>query len=457
MQDLKLIDNKEALNRLFILINSWLNNYRDSNHKIAFNHDVLAERIFNLLTSEKVSVVKDQAFKNRLLQSISFQIRLFLKVYTLNKNGNHLLLNKTLFTIGKALNSNKISGIAVSNIILFLKKNILADGGMLGKSPSDVLKVLEHTLFVFKNLNNSDLTYKSELRILVDKIIIFIKSMRYKDGGLGVFNGGYEEDSNKIDFLLSLGNINAQSFSNLRYSGYINLSAGDKTKILLKTNSIATENKSNINNNSILSQEVLLNGERVFVNNNKSNFLQDSKTDRSAHSTVLFFDKNNKLINMPQELKLQDCKVEQRVDSDWKTVLITYNSLKNNYGVVWHKSLNLAKKGSCILGEELLSFSSGNFIKKAIVKFILHPGIIVNNISKDEQNISLEITNESWTFRSSRPFFINNEIYSAIKEESFPTLSINIVLDAHDKSVEWSLVQSTFLNSALQKYSKKQA
>lgn len=452
LQNLKLVDNDLASKKIFTLIDTWIDNYGSTRNEVSLDIQVLASRIFNWLTSEKILFYSNQDFKNKVFKSLSFQIRYFVSVYKLYKEVNILLINKCLFTIGKSLNSTKITNLALENIIFFLKKNILADGGILDASPSYVLEVLEHIMFVFKSLSKDEVKYKNELRSFVDKIIVFIKSVSYEDGSLGVFDGGYQEDSSKINFLLSLGNMNAKPFNNLRYSGYLHLNSADKINVWLKTNNIITDNKKpkGLHKNSIFSHEILLSGERIFVNNSEQNNTNNRKLTRSHYSTVLFFDKHNRLINMPKTNSNEDCKITQRNDSNWDTTFLTYKGLLNNYGVTWFKTLSFAKKNGCLLGEELITFKSNNAnFSKAVIKFILHPGIVIKDIDADRKSILLEIKNEEWIFRTTGEVFIINEIYNGIKGESFPTISVNIIINKKDKAEEWSLFQTSFFNKKI--------
>lgn len=458
LQNLKVIDNNVSSKKIVVLIDTWIDNYGSNNTEVSLDIEVLASRVFNWVTSEKILFSANQEFKNKVFKSLSFQMRCFISSYRMYKGKNILLINKSLFTIGKSLNSNRIVNLALDNILSFLKHNILADGGILDSSPSYVLEVLEHTIFVFKNLTKEESVYKNELRSFVDKIIVFIKSITYVDGSLGVFNGGYQEDNGKISFLLSLGNMNAKPFNNLRYSGYLNLKSADKINVLLKTNNIITGNKkvNFSNNNSLFSQEILLSGERVFVNNSVQDSINKNKLNRSSYSTVLFFDKHNKLINMPKKITQEDYKLTQRSDSNWDSVFITYKGLLSNYGVTWYKSLSFAKKNGCLLGEEMLTFNSNYAnISKAIIKFILHPGIVIKDIDKERKSILLEIKNEEWIFRTTGEIHLINEIYNGIKEESFPTISLNVTINTKDKAAEWSLFQTSFFNKTIMPAIKK--
>ncbi|MGV3278972.1 heparinase II/III family protein [Rickettsiales bacterium LUAb2] len=444
LQNLKVVDNETASLRIIELFTTWIEKYGTSKNQLVFNNNVLANRLFNWLTSSRIINFSDENFRNKFYANLSFQIRLFLKVYKVRKDSENTGIYKTLFVISRSISSRNLFKVSLDKLIKYLDENILSDGAHISKCPNITFNILEDVVFIYKNLTKIETTYKAKLRTYIDKIAIFIKSLRYLDGGLGIFYNGFEENSLKIDFILSLGNINASPFHNLRYSGYLSLANKQGINIFLKTSGYCIKSNYKEIDNSILSQEVTIKKERIIVNNSSNNqyFKQEGGLiQRDNYSTMLFYDKNG-LVNMPGKLNNLDCKVEHRVDPTWNAINASYKGLKNSHGLIWHKSLFLEKnEGNYLLGEELLTLSNNNSITKAVSRFILHPKVLVKEVAIDNKRVVIEVDGNEWLFRSTENITIKKDAYKGIKGEIIPNIILDVEIDLNKAVIEWSLIK----------------
>lgn len=454
LQDLKIVENEVATSKLKDLILGWIDNYENLREKVIYDQCILGIRLFNCLTSQQIIRLCTETEKIKILNSLSLQIRLFLKIYKLDNSINTVSTCKTLFVISRALNDKSLSHTALNSLIHYIESNLLEDGANKSKCPYITLNHLEDMVYIYKNLRKDDTLYANKLRIYIDKMTVFIKTVRYKDGRLGVFYEGFEGDGNKIDFTLSLCRINAKPYYALRHAGYLTLYTKSGISALLKTSEF-TKGNSDFKkiDNSVLSQEISIGKERIFINNSSKNpyFKEDSNTiSREYYSTMLFYDSKG-LVNMPSKLSNIDCKVEQRKDNAWNSALAVYKALKSSHGIMWHKSISVEKEnGDCLLGEDFLTIDPNHRITKAVLQFILHPRVIIKEISEDNNIIFLSVNEEEWIFSVTDNINVSKNIYKGIQGEVLQNYIITIDLDMRKKncSVEWSLTKvSTIVNS----------
>lgn len=448
LQDLKIVDNEAASFRVVELLKSWVDSHNNKPEALVYNYLVLGQRIFNWLTSDTIVKFSEEKVSHKILDSLSFQIRLFLKTYKLDISINTPKICKILFTIGKATENKGLYKTAINMLLRYLEQNFLADGGNETKCPYITFNQLADIVFIYKNLLQDENDTKSQFRNYIDKIMVFIKTLRYEDGGLGVFYRGYEGYSNEIDFVLSLGGINASPFHSLRYSGYLSLRSKNGVNLTLKTPEYTLKSDAKVLDNNILSQEITIRKERIFINNSSYSPYFKEKANpkiiaRDEFSAILLYDRSG-LINMPSKLSNVDCKVEQRVDHNWNSVLAVYNGLKSSHNLTWHKALHLEKHhGDCLLGEEFLTLNSHSGITKAVLRFIMYPGILIKDHLSSNRGFFFDVEGEEWIFRASEALELSKGIYKGIKGELLPCYIIDIPINLKEKikGLEWSLMK----------------
>ncbi len=450
LSNLKSLGTKEASEKSYNLINSW--NSKFGNYDLETWEDgILSERVFQIIICNLFVVKgKDALFQSKLNLILDPQVNHLFNLYKLNKIGlykikNRLKVAKALISVNlskkyNSKNKNHLIIKFISYIELDIKENIFNDGGHISRNPSTALLYLEDLLQVYyllKQNNSYNLTF---IRSAIDRISLFIRSLRHPDGKLAIFNGGYESSKSKIDYILSISNISTKPSISLRNSGYTKMNSNNLSMIF----DIGERVK---NSNSLLSFELSINNKKIITNLGNNLFdvnyalFNDEQASR-INNSCLVLKINNKILSF--DFSKSTLKVERRSEDNWDIIKFVYTGFKD-IGLTYYRTIYVSKKDyTYILGEDMLSIhkSSDNIIQEAYLSFHFSPEIRSIELYKKSKVVLFYVDDNKYVFSSTdNKVNLSKNIYSAIEGELISCYTISIPFNLKDKIIknEWSI------------------
>ncbi len=450
LSSLKALATRDSAQKAIYLVESWLSKYKFFN-KITWQGDILAERIFQLISSLKFMEAEQNVLVvHKIKEEMSLQIFHLILLYKLSRLGlykinNNLKVIKALITFFLAKeDDDKKNDDNITKIIEFLnseiKKNILSDGGHISRNPHKALLYLEDLLQIYYMLKNHKRFEIAFIRTSIDRLALFVKSMRHPDGSLAIFNGGYLSDKNKIDYLLSLSNAPAEQSLNLRNSGYVKI-VSENAAIFFD---IGNKTK---NNNSLLSFELSVDNNKLITNlgdklsNIEGSLFVNDNLARLNNSCLIIKSKD-KILSF--DLSINSLKIERRSEENWDIIKFIYHGF-NNLGISYYRTVYVSRHGyTYILGEDLLSFKKNptKTIQEAFIRFNLSPQIKAVEFYRKAQMVLFSLEDTEYAFSSAdNKINLSKNIYSACEGDSSNTYSMDIYFNLSDTIVknEWSI------------------
>ncbi|MFL1780661.1 putative heparinase superfamily protein [Candidatus Hepatincolaceae symbiont of Richtersius coronifer] len=444
---LKSLNTQAANDKAIYFFDSWVSNNR-VHFDLGWELNILAERVSNwLICGEFFKDNKDILQRNKILASLNLQIAHLIKVYKIYFIEDKIKIFKAIILIYLATNvrANKINEV-IELLNNNIKENIFHDGGHISRSPSYTLSYLEDLLIIYYSIKDNSALKHTLIRKHIDKLAVFIRTMRHSNGSLAVFNGGHESTKLKIDYLLSLSEISSPSSYYLRNSGFITL----KTKF---SSALIDVGKSSKENNSSLSLEIAINQNKIITNSvtidplegnygNLAQRLENSCLVLKVKGKILYFDLSN-----PNEIK-----IERRTEDNWEIINVSYTGLKD-YGINYHKTIYISKNNSTyILGEDLLSFqnSAHPSLQEAFLRFHFHPQIKSIALYKKGFLALFEINEDNYFFSSiDNKMEISKSYYKGYEGNRIKSYTIDIPFNLSSKIIknEWSISLFKDINS----------
>lgn len=450
LSNLKALGTKEASQKAYSLINTWSSKFGSYNVE-TWQDGILSERLFQILLCNSF-IIKgcDSITKSKLNLILDSHVNHLFNLYKLNKAGlyklqNSLKVAKALIAVAiskdvKKLSKNPLIIKLIYSVELDIKENIFHDGGHISRNPSLSLLYLEDLLQVYyllKANNNYNLSY---IRASIDRISLFIRSIRHPDGKLAIFNGGYESTKAKIDYILSLSNISTKPSMVLRNSGY--------TKMVSQNASMIFDVGERVkNSNSLLSFELSINKKKIITNLGNNVFdvnyaLFNNEQSARTNNSCLVLKINNKIMSF--DLLKAKLKVERRSEDNWEIIKFVYSGFKD-IGLTYYRTIYVSRKDcTYILGEDMISInkSSENVIQEAYLNFHFSPEIRSIELYKKSKVVLFSVDDNKYIFSSNdNKVSLSKNIYSALEGELVSCYSISIEFNLKDQIIknEWSI------------------
>lgn len=450
LSNLKALGTKEASEKAYSLIDAWNSKFGTYNSE-TWKDGILSERLFQIiLCNSFITKGRDSITQSKLNSVLDSHVNHLYNLYNLHKMGlykleHRLKVAKSLIAVAISKNTkkqNKNSFIIklIHSVEQDIKENIFHDGGHISRSPSMTLLYLEDLLQVYYLLKKNNHYNLSYIRASIDRISLFIRSMRHPDGKLAIFNGGYESAKAKIDYILSLSNISTKPSLVLRNSGYTKMSSSNTSMIF----DVGERVK---NSNSLLSFELSINNKKIITNLGNNIFdvnyaLFNNEQSARINNSCLILKINNKVLSF--DLSKSNLKIERRSEDNWDIIKFAYSGFKD-IGLTYYRTIYASRKDyTYILGEDMISIhkSSENVIQEAYLNFHFAPEIKSIELYKKSKVVLFSVDDNKYIFSSSdNKVNLSKNIYSAVEGELVSCYSISIPFNLKDKIIknEWSI------------------
>jgi uncharacterized heparinase superfamily protein len=276
-----------------------------------------------------------------------------------------------------------------------LGKQILADGGHVSRSPSQLAHAYRLLTMVIDALAAENHETPKSVRSAHDRMAPMLRFFQHGDGGLAQFNGGDECDARMIAGLLARDEVRGQPLGYARHSGYHRLAAGSAV-VLMDCGPPPPIGFANSAHAGCLSFEMSTGQQRVVVNCGTAGpglpKWEDALCATAAHSTLTLADTSagtvlprglmrdlvgRRLVGGASNVESRRTEVAggERIDA-------VHNGYEMSFGIRHERQVVLLSDGLTLAGQDrVIPVSTRGPRAEAIpfaVRFHVHPDVRVS-------------------------------------------------------------------------------
>jgi len=373
------------------MVRDWLDRFGRYDH-YSWAADITAERLINWLSQyDYFCREADDEFRGSLLRSIVRQTRHLSGVARRTEPGaKRVRVAKSLIYVGACLPSAQSQldrGLAMLEDEV--RRCIHPDGGAAERCPSLQHSILRDLIDVRSTLAASLQESSSLIQGAIDRATPMLRSMRLGDGGLGVFNGGFEEKDWQIDKTISKSGSTGNPLGRAPHTGFQRITAG-RTTIMMDSGSRPPPRYDSRAHAGLLSCEMSVGRGRMIVNcgsswDENSEWSAVGRTT-AAHSTLVIENRNSSRINGGGGLSRRPANIQsdQRSQDGASLIEASHDGYAPAYGVVHIRRIYLSPNGQDVRGQDILKRASKtlwNPKAQFSIRFHLHPEVRIDSMS----------------------------------------------------------------------------
>lgn len=449
------------------LIDEWMA-LQGSWHPLAWRPDVLSRRIISWL-SQATLVLQDAdvAFYRRFLRSLVRQVRCLHHTAADARRGvAHLqaiiaLADSALCIAGQARRINA----ETQRLCQELQRQILPDGGHIGRDPGATVEVLLELLPLRQTYASRNIAPPAALLNAIDRMMPMLRFFRHSDGSFAHFNGMGATPADLLLTLLAYDETGGAPLSYAPHSGYQRLEANG-AMLIMDVGRAPPIEMSLEAHAGCLSFEFSTPRQNLLIVNcgmpptAREDWRQLARAT-PAHSTVTFNDTSSArfvtsatfrrvlggapMIDGPRKIAVAR---EDRPDA----ILLraTHDGYAERFGILHERTIVLAADGGRLEGEDAFLSADGHRELRATrdrfaVRFHVHPTVKATRLSDGHGAMLMAPDKDVWTFivRDGR-VELEDSVYLAGAEGPRRTVQLVIYGHArHTPRVAWSLQQSS--------------
>ncbi len=309
-----------------------------------------------------------------------------------------------------------------------LGRQILADGGHIGRDPQTALDLLLDFLPLRQAYVSRGQAAPPQLLNAIDRMLPLLRLFRLGDGSLALFNGMGATQPHQLAAVLAHDEARAAAMLDAPYSGYQRLEAGESC-LVMDAGRPPPPAYSAQAHAGCLSFEFASEGCRLVVNcgSPPEAFadLRDAARSSAAHSTLVVDDTSScRLAPLTARTKAvagwivagpRRVSTTRSWDADHEGLWASHDGYAREFGLVHDRSLSLSRDGGLLRGEDRLSPADGRAMPSVpfAIRFHMHPTVGLESGANGA--IHLVARNGArWLFRSSAPASIEESIYFAM-------------------------------------------
>ncbi len=279
---------------------------------------------------------------------------------------------------------------AVSVLNEQLRKQILMDGGPIGRNPQILVDLLFDLLPLRQAFAARGMSPPLELLNAIDRMTPALRMFRHHDGSLALFNGMGVTAPDRIAIALSYDDARGQPIFNAHYSGYQRLEASNAL-VIVDTGAPPPPLFSRDAHAGCLSFEFSLDRERIVINcgnpGPRRPDLRASARTTAAHSTVTVNDVSSCLFSAQAGVHYwfadeilsgpNHVPVAREENSEGTTVRASHDGYRRRFGLIHERTLTLQADGARLQGRDRLLPVRGVESKDLnyAIRFHIHPSV----------------------------------------------------------------------------------
>jgi uncharacterized heparinase superfamily protein len=436
-------------------------------HPIAWRPDVLSRRIIAWL-SQATLVLEDAdvRFYRRFLRSLVRQVRYLRHTAGDARRSVARLQAEVALSLGALCIAGQARHIksATQRLSGQLERQILPDGGHVGRDPGATIEVLLELLPLRQVFATRNIAPPQALLNAIDRMMPMLRFFRHSEGTFAHFNGMGPTPVELLMTLLAYDETHGAPLSNAPYSAYQRLEAGGSV-LIMDTGRAPPVEVSLDAHAGCLSFEFSSPKQTLIVVNcgmpptGRDDWRQFARST-AAHSTVTFNQSSNAhfvetatfrrvLGGSPMFGGPTNVAVTREAHPEGAVLRATHDGYADRYGVLHERTVALATDGTRLEGEDTFLSGDGGAQRRSgehefAVRFHLHPSIKASRLTNGHGVMLMAPNKEAWTF-SAHDCRVELEDSVYLSGSDGPRRTVQMVIhgNAHATSrVHWTFQQA---------------
>ena len=400
------------------LVDEWIRYSRGAD-ATAWEPEVVARRIISWLAQTPLILDgADLAFYRRFMRSLTRQVRYLRR--TAHDSPQGLPRMRVMIALaGAALSmadQNRFLKQATRWLDLELVRQVMPDGGHIGRSPADILDILVDLLPLRQAFTARGIQPSRILISAIDRMMPMLRFFRQGDGSFAHFNGTGDTPADQVATVLAYDDARGAPLAGAPHSGYQRIEAHG-TVIVIDAGRPPPRAYSMEAHAGCLSFEMSVGRHRLVVNCGvpvaSAAPLRRLARTTAAHSTVSLNDTSSCrfltrswLANWLGEAILSGptrVDVERQAEGRMTILTMRHNGYVDRYAIIHERQVALTEAGDRLIGVDSFMTPAGNPVTRSgkdliAIRFHLHPNVRVSR-SPGSRAISLELPDgETWEF-----------------------------------------------------------
>lgn len=259
-----------------------------------------------------------------------------------------------------------------------LAAEILPDGGVAARNPSEQLRSLERLLNLRAAYACANLPAPDSIRLAIMALTPALRFFRHGDGGLALFHGSVEETPSFVEAVIAQTETRRRNVRRLPQTGYERLVAG--RSLLIVDGAPPPQSSGQPGHAGLLSFEFSHGRERLIVNCGGAGQTENEAwrmacASTAAHSTLTVEDTNACEVLENGGVLAPARVAAQRYEQDGHQGLeMSHEGYKSAFGLTHMRQLVLSGDGETLKGRDSLSGRNG---RSFTLRWHLHPALQV--------------------------------------------------------------------------------
>lgn len=298
-------------------------------------------------------------------------------------------------------------------IEIWLENQTMKDGGYNSRAPSDLMAVLRRLIALRGAVGDSGRPVPDWLHTAIGRMAPLLRGLRHGDGGLALFNGGFEERPDSVDATLVRAGVKGKALLSATQSGFQRMTAGAAV-LLTDTGAPPAGAWGQYAHAGGGGFELSIGKRRLIVNcgsgRQRSADWHEAARATAAHSTLQFENANAWPITEkgnfgPNPIQLHCRRHEDEVGNTW--LELHHDGYRQRFGVTHRRRLYLDASGADVRGEDRLDASGppdpdmGTAERSVAVRFHLHPDVQASAVQGGSAVLLRLGGGQGWRFRAS--------------------------------------------------------
>jgi uncharacterized heparinase superfamily protein len=402
------------------LMDEWIA-LQGSWHPIAWRPDVLSRRIISWL-SQATLVLEDAdvRFYRRFLRSLVRQVRYLRHTAGDARRGVARLQAEIALSYAALCIAGQARHIksASAQLCRELERQILPDGGHIGRDPGAIIEVLLELLPLRQVFATRNLAPPQALLNAIDRTMPMLRFFRHSEGTFAHFNGMGPTPVELLMTLLAYDETHGAPLSNAPFSAYQRLEAGGGV-LIMDTGRAPPVEMSLEAHAGCLSFEFSSSKQNLIVVNcgmpptGRDDWRQLARST-AAHSTVTFNETSSAhfvetaafrrvLGGSPMFGGPTQVAVTREEHPETIVLRAAHDGYADRYGILHERTVVLSADGTRLDGEDMfLAADGGPQVRTShdqfAVRFHLHPSVKATRLTDGHGVMLMTPSKEVWTF-----------------------------------------------------------
>jgi uncharacterized heparinase superfamily protein len=390
----------------------------------------------------------DEPFRHQFLASLDRQLR------HLGRAAGGVASGRPSVTVALALVSGGLAlpdgGAKAERGMRLLQRELASgvapDGGHPSRSPSLQMAVLRDFVRFRECLLAASREVPNELQNAIDRMAPMLRAFCHGDGGLALFNGGFEEEAEAVAATLDRSGAEGRALNNAPHSGFQRLVAG-RSIVVMDTGSQVSAALAPGAHAGAQSFEFSRGRHRVVVNcgsgQGRDPEWHAAMRVSAAHSTLIVDDTNNAELPAPGRAGRSPAGQVERNEDEAGNIWVesTHDGYRQDFGLRHRRRLYLDASGEDLRGEDRLLAELAEARERPFnIRFHLHPAIQASLVQAGAQALLRLPSGEGWRFRASGgEVGLEESVYLGRRDELRRTEQIVVRTDAEGATtVKWA-------------------